>query len=61
MPLSTFDPERLPADKPVVLTCQSGVRSQKALMITQKAGRDDVRHYRGGFAGWRARGGESAR
>jgi rhodanese-related sulfurtransferase len=61
MPLSKFDPKALPVDKPVVLSCQSGVRSQKALMMAREAGREDVRHYRGGFAGWRARGGEVER
>ena len=31
LPLSRFDPEQLPTDKPVVLICQAGGRSRNAL------------------------------
>ena len=56
-PLSRFDPAALPTDKPVVLICQAGARSAKALAVAHAAGRTDVVHYPGGFAGWRSLGG----
>ncbi len=56
-PLSSFDPKQLPAGKPVVLVCQAGGRSAKALGQARSAGRNDVRHYAGGTAGWRREGG----
>jgi len=59
-PLSAFDPSRLPKDKPVVLVCQSGMRSGKALALAHAAGRGDVRHYQPGTSGWKARGGALA-
>jgi rhodanese-related sulfurtransferase len=55
-PLSQFDPERLPKDKPVILICRSGGRSANALSRSRAAGREDVRHYAGGTAGWQKRG-----
>jgi rhodanese-related sulfurtransferase len=57
MPLSSFDPQELPRDKPVVLLCQAGGRSKKALDQARAIGRDDVRHYAGGMNGWRSLGG----
>jgi rhodanese-related sulfurtransferase len=57
LPLSQFDPARLPADKPVVLVCRSGGRSAKALDRALDSGRSDVRHYAGGVMGWQANGG----
>ena len=59
-PLSTFDPASLPTDKPVVLVCQAGGRSARALAAAQAAGRSDVNHYAPGTGGWRARGGAIA-
>jgi rhodanese-related sulfurtransferase len=59
-PLSGFDPSRLPNDKPVVLLCQSGMRSGKALVLAHNAGRGDVRHYPAGTSGWKANGGAIA-
>ena len=56
-PLSQFDPARIPQDKPVVLICQAGSRSNAALKRARAAGRQDVRHYPGGMSGWRARRG----
>ena len=56
-PLSRFDPKQLPAGKPVVLLCQAGGRSAKALGQARSAGLDDVRHYAGGTTGWRREGG----
>ncbi len=59
-PLSSFDPADLPKDKPVVLMCQAGGRSAKALAKAVAAGRTDVVHYPGGMTGWRSQGGQSA-
>jgi rhodanese-related sulfurtransferase len=57
-PLSSFDPTDLPKDKPVVLMCQAGGRSAKALAKAVAAGRMDVVHYPGGMTGWRSEGGQ---
>jgi len=57
LPLSQFEPASIPQGKPVVLICQAGARSARALRRTIDAGRKDVRHYPGGVSGWRARGG----
>ena len=56
-PLSSFDVARLPADKPVVLVCQAGGRSARALQAAHAAGRTDIVHYAPGTGGWKARGG----
>lgn len=45
------DPELLP-EGPVVLHCQSGVRSARALTAVQAHGRHDVRHLAGGIQAW---------
>jgi rhodanese-related sulfurtransferase len=60
LPLSRFDPSELPSgkDKPVVILCQAGGRSRKALTIAQAAGRGDLKHYPGGMNGWRMHGGD---
>lgn len=58
LPLSQFDPAKLPTGKPVVIICQAGGRSAKALTQAIRAGCKDVRHYAPGTGGWRARGGE---
>jgi rhodanese-related sulfurtransferase len=59
-PLSSFDPAKLPNDKPVVLVCQAGSRSARALQQAHGAGRADVVHYPHGTGGWKARGGKVA-
>jgi rhodanese-related sulfurtransferase len=56
-PLSSFDPDELPAGKPIVLVCQAGARSAKALHQAVAAGVVDIAHYAPGTGGWRARGG----
>jgi len=56
-PLSSFDPARLPDDKPVVLVCQAGARSARALEAAHGAGRTDVVHYAAGTSGWVSKGG----
>ncbi len=60
LPLSRFDPNDLPSeqDKPVVILCQAGGRSRKALGAAQAAGRADLKHYPGGMNGWRMHGGD---
>jgi rhodanese-related sulfurtransferase len=58
LPLSAFDPDELPRDKPVVLVCQSGARSLNALRRALAAGVEDIRHYPGGTSGWRRLGGD---
>ena len=61
LPLSRFDPKQLPSGKPVVLIRQSGRRSLNALNEARAIGREDVKHYAGGMAGWRSRNGALAR
>ncbi|MFY9658859.1 MAG: rhodanese-like domain-containing protein [Methylocystis sp.] len=57
MPLSRFSPGDLPRSKPVVLICQAGGRSAKALRQALDAGCRDICHYALGTGGWRANGG----
>jgi rhodanese-related sulfurtransferase len=57
MPMSRFDPSRLPSEKPVVLICHSGMRSRSALGKAHATGREDVKHYAPGLAGWHSRRG----
>jgi rhodanese-related sulfurtransferase len=61
MPLSRFDPRRLPHGKPVVLVCRSGVRSASAVRKAHAGGRGDVRHYAGGIVGWLSHNGVFSR
>ena len=56
LPLSAFDPAALPKGKPVVLVCQAGGRSARALQAARAAGVRDIRHYAPGTGGWRAQG-----
>ena len=57
LPLSRFSPGQLPSGKPVVLVCQAGGRSAKALQQALGAGRKDICHYAPGTGGWKSRGG----
>ena len=59
-PLSRCDPAQLPTDKPIVLVCQAGGRSARALKAVIEHGRKDAVHYAGGTGGWRSRGGAIA-
>lgn len=43
-------------DEPIVLQCQSGMRSIIGASLLQRAGFENVRDLRGGFAGWLAAG-----
>lgn len=61
LPLSCFDAADLPGGKPVILMCQAGSRSARALGACGASGRADIRHYAGGMAGWRSFGGPVAR
>ncbi len=57
LPLSRFSPADLPPhDGPVILVCQAGGRSLRALREVRAAGREAV-HYAPGTGGWIARGG----
>ena len=56
-PLSRFDPRDLPKTGLVVLICQAGGRSRKALSSSHAAERSDVRHFAGGMSQWRTAGG----
>ena len=53
-PLSAFDPSRLPRDRRLVLCCQSGARSSRALAQLEAAGLTNVAHLDGGLAAWKA-------
>jgi len=57
LPLSRFVPADLPKNVPVILICQAGGRSAKALGQALQAGCADIRHYAPGTGGWRNRGG----
>ena len=53
-PLSTFDPSHLPRDRRLVLCCQSGARSSRALAQLEAAGLTDVAHLDGGLTAWKS-------
>lgn len=57
-PLSTFDPQALPAakDRPVVLHCGAGRRSLQALELCRAAGAPVSAHMAGGLGAWRRAG-----
>ena len=57
-PFSQFNPAALPKDKPVVLVCQAGGRSARALQQAMAAGIKEIVHYAPGTGGWRAHGGK---
>lgn len=58
MPLSTFDPQRLPKgdDREIVLHCKSGMRSGRAFELAAKAGIAVAGHMGGGIEAWKAAG-----
>ncbi len=58
LPLSSFDPDQLPQGRPIVLVCQAGARSARALQVAVAAGVTNIRHYPGGTGAWRAQGGD---
>ncbi len=57
VPLSRFNPNAVPKDKPVVVYCLSGARSGTAKQILEGSGHTDVRNYRSGVGVWRMQGG----
>ena len=58
VPLSTFDPKRIPDPKgmQVVFACRSGKRSVTASLAAQAAGLPYDKHLAGGILGWKAAG-----
>ena len=61
VPLSAFNPSRIPTGKPIVLYCASGARSAHAQSMLIGAGFENVRNYRPGFGIWAMQGGKVAR
>jgi len=55
-PLSTFDPNQLPKDVPLIFNCGIGKRSAMALARAQQAGYAHNAHLAGGLAAWKAAG-----
>jgi rhodanese-related sulfurtransferase len=55
-PLSTFDPNRLPKDVPLIFNCGIGKRSAMAVARTQHSGYAHDTHLAGGLAAWKAAG-----
>ncbi len=53
--------DQLPADRPILFYCQSGVRSARAMAVARRAGRARVSHLEGGFEGWERWRDESAK
>ncbi len=58
MPLSSFDPKKLPSaqGRTLVMQCGSGKRSASAVEMCQKAGLGFDAHLAGGIAAWKAAG-----
>lgn len=58
MPMSEFDPARLPEGGPkrLVFHCGSGARSEKVARRALEAGLTPVAHIEGGFAAWKKAG-----
>ena len=54
LPLSAFDVSHLPHDRKIVLCCQSGARSTRAVAQLQAAGFNDVAHLDGGLSAWKS-------
>ena len=54
LPLSAFDTAHLPRDRKIVLCCQSGGRSTRALAQLKAAGFGNVAHLDGGLSAWKA-------
>lgn len=56
VPLSAFDPKRIPAGKPVIVFCATGGRSGIAQQMLKSHGVAEVYNYRPGVSGWRMQG-----
>jgi rhodanese-related sulfurtransferase len=46
--------DKLPADKPLVMSCASGHRAAFAMTALHLAGYDNVRSFPPSFGGWKA-------
>ena len=55
-PLSTFDPNQLPKDVPLIFHCGIGKRSAMAAARAQQAGYAHDLHLMGGLNAWKAAG-----
>ena len=57
-PMAFFKPENLPSqiNKPILLHCGSGVRSEKVAKICLEAGIESIAHMVGGFSEWKKSG-----
>jgi rhodanese-related sulfurtransferase len=55
VPLSTFDPYRLPKAN-IVFQCGSGKRSLTAIQLSANAGLHHTAHLQGGLAAWKQAG-----
>lgn len=58
VPLSTFSPDQLAAEKgkPMVLQCLGGGRSARALSVLAQAGFERLHNLQGGIMAWKAAG-----
>ncbi|WP_159790526.1 rhodanese-like domain-containing protein [Sodalinema gerasimenkoae] len=56
MPLSRFNPQDIPSDRPFVLHCQTGTRSAQAAQKLFAAGVEQVSHLDGGLNAWKQAG-----
>jgi len=56
IPLSAFDPTSLPKDKPLVVHCLGGNRSQQVASYLIQLGFADVHNLVGGIMGWKKTG-----
>ena len=55
MPMASFAAKGLPdqGDKPMVMMCGSGVRSEKMARVALDAGEKKIAHIKGGFGAWK--------
>jgi hydroxyacylglutathione hydrolase len=60
LPLGSLDQRagEIPRDRPLIVHCQTGSRAAMAAGLLRARGFEDVRLFPGGFAEWRAAGGE---
>jgi len=56
VPLSSFDPNALPKDVPLIFNCGIGKRSAMAVARAQQAGYAHKAHLAGGLAAWKTAG-----
>ncbi|MCC5898333.1 MAG: rhodanese-like domain-containing protein [Phormidium sp. BM_Day4_Bin.17] len=56
LPLSNFEIQNLPRDRPIVVYCRSGQRTLDAGQQLLEAGFEDVSHLKGGILRWRSQG-----